>query len=148
MEFEKTIEIINRLEFFKDFNSEEKRFFATLNSQHVTFEKNATVIRQGEIDSSLFILLCGRVKVVREPQSKTTLAELEPGAIFGEVSFLKKKPRLTSVIALEKVVALQVDGAMIERLNPILLNKFKNQLIELLLSRLDKMNEKFLLLNQ
>jgi CRP-like cAMP-binding protein len=148
MEFEKTIEVINRLDFFRDFNSEEKRFFATLNSQHVTFEKHSTIIRQGEIDSSLFILLFGKVKVVREPQSKTTLAELEPGAIFGEVSFLKKKPRTTSVIAMEKVVVLKMDGEMIERLNPILLNKFKNQLIELLLGRLDKMNERFLLLKK
>jgi len=140
LEFEKALKLFEGIEFFRRLNLEEKKFLATLDCSRVVYPKSRTIITQGQIDSALYVLLEGSVKVIREPHPKVQLAVLAPGAVFGEVSFLEKRPRTTSVIALEESTVLKMDGQMIQRLNPLLLNKIKDQLIDLLISRLDAMN--------
>jgi len=142
LEFEKALALLEGIAFFNRLNLEEKKFLATLDCHRLTFPKSRTLITQGQIESSLYILLSGEVKVIREPHPGVTLAVLKPGDVFGEVSFLEKKPRTTSVIALEESTVLKMDGQMIQRLNPVLLNKIKDQLIDLLLRRLDSMNKR------
>jgi serine/threonine-protein kinase len=142
LEFEKALALIKEISFFNKLNLEEKKFLATLDCNRLTFPKSRTIITQGQVESSLFILLEGSLKVVREPHSKVTLAVLKPGDVFGEVSFIEHRPRTTSVIALEESTVLKMDGQMIQRLNPALLNKIKDQLIDLLLQRLDAMNKR------
>ncbi len=142
MEYEKALALLQGISFFNKLNLEEKKFLATLGCDRFTFPKARTIITQGQIDSSLYILLAGELKVIREPHPTVTLAVLKPGDVFGEVSFIEKRPRTTSVIALEESTVLKMDGQTIQRLNPVLLNKIKDQLIDLLIRRLDSMNQR------
>jgi CRP-like cAMP-binding protein len=62
----------------------------------VAFEPRHTIVRQGEIGTGFFIVVEGRVKVVRDGR---TLATLGPGEFFGELSVLDGQPRIAQVVA-------------------------------------------------
>ncbi len=148
MEFEKALQLFEEIPFFKDFNREEKRFLASLNCSLIRCKPGEVILRQGEIDRSLFILLQGNVRVTKDHMPEMVLSTLKPGAVFGEISLVARYPRTTNVVADGDVGALKMDGEMIERLNPLLLNKIKNQLIEVLVRRLDEMNDQLMRLTR
>jgi len=64
----------------------------------VEFAPRHTIVRQGEIGTGFFIVVEGRVKVVRDAR---TLATLGPGEFFGELSVLDGQPRIAQVVAEE-----------------------------------------------
>jgi CRP-like cAMP-binding protein len=62
----------------------------------VDFAADHVIARQGDIGSGLFVITSGGVRVVRDGQQ---IAELGPGAFFGELSVLDGQPRTAQVIA-------------------------------------------------
>ena len=110
----------------------------------VSFKPGKLIIREGDIERSLFIIMEGTARVTLNKPPEVTVDRLSIGAIFGEISLMDKRPRTTAVTAEDRVTLLQMNGEMIERLNPILLNRIKNQLIEFLLQKLDHMNRELL----
>jgi CRP-like cAMP-binding protein len=62
----------------------------------VDFPADRVIAREGEIGTGFFIVVEGRVKVVR---SGTTVAHLGPGEFFGELSVLDGGPRVAQVVA-------------------------------------------------
>jgi CRP/FNR family transcriptional regulator, cyclic AMP receptor protein len=64
----------------------------------VEYAPRNTIVRQGEIGTGFFIVVEGRVNVVRDGQS---LATLGPGEFFGELSVLDGQPRIAQVVAEE-----------------------------------------------
>lgn len=68
------------------------------------------IIREGDVDDSMFIISSGRVKVTKtsEVGSEIILAHLNDGAFFGEMALLSESPRAASVIAEEETLLFQV----------------------------------------
>lgn len=62
----------------------------------VDFPEGRPIARQGEIATGFFLVVSGRVKVVRD---SATIAELGPGDFFGELSLLDRQPRMATVLA-------------------------------------------------
>jgi CRP/FNR family transcriptional regulator, cyclic AMP receptor protein len=62
----------------------------------VDFPAGRVIARQGEIGTGFFIVVDGRVRVVRDGE---TLATLGPGDFFGELSVLDRLPRVAQVVA-------------------------------------------------
>jgi CRP/FNR family transcriptional regulator, cyclic AMP receptor protein len=62
----------------------------------VEFAAERVIARQGEIGTGFFIVVEGRVRVVRDG---ATLATLGPGEFFGEMSVLDGRPRVAQVVA-------------------------------------------------
>ncbi len=65
------------------------------------------IARQGEIGTGFFIVVSGAVRVVRDGE---TLAELGPGAFFGELSVIDREPRLAQVISSAPTTCLALAG--------------------------------------
>src|SRR5437667_7576922 len=64
------------------------------------YASNAIVVRQGERDEFVYLVLAGRVRVQHTaPDSDTevAVAELGPGEIFGELAVLETQPRSATV---------------------------------------------------
>lgn len=59
------------------------------------------------------------------------------------MSFFTKNPRHSNVIANENVLVMKLDKAFFKKVSPEIKDKIKNYLIELLINRLDSMNESF-----
>lgn len=67
-------------------------------------EKGVDVIKQGDHQDCLYIVLKGRLEVTREgDKERVTLAELHPGDAFGEMNFLDREEAVSSVTALSAV---------------------------------------------
>jgi cAMP-dependent protein kinase regulator len=68
------------------------------------------IIREGEVDDSMFIISSGRVKITKTSEAGTeiVLARLTDGAFFGEIALLSESPRSASVIAEEETLLFQV----------------------------------------
>ncbi len=69
----------------------------------IDFEPGAFIARQGQIETGFFLILRGRVRVVRSGEE---LAQLGPGEWFGELTVIDQMPRSASVIAMEPTTCL------------------------------------------
>ncbi len=74
-------------------------------ASEVEFPAGRPVARQGEIGTGMFLVLEGRVRVVRDGHS---LASLGPGEFFGELSLLDHEPRVASVVTEEPTRCLAI----------------------------------------
>lgn len=140
MRDQEIVKLMKDLPFFKPFSVKEMKTIANLDSHIVEYKKGGFVIRQGEKDSTIFILLKGSLAITKDEVPDAELNTLQAGAMFGEVPLITGKTRSTNVIAKNKVVALKMDGYLLKTLDPSILNKFKDHLIKVLIKRLDEMN--------
>ena len=76
------------------------------------------IIREGDVEASMYIISQGRVKVTKtqEAGSDTVLAQLGEGAFFGEMALLGESPRTASVIALEPALLFEISRDMLAQL--------------------------------
>ena len=87
-------------------------------SHRVSFTRGAVLMRQGDLGSSMFSIVSGKVSVsVREPGGDEEVAVLGPGEFVGEISLLTGERRSATVTAKGKVVALEIPK---EALAPLL----------------------------
>lgn len=75
-----------------------------------------TIIREGDVDDSMFIISHGRVKITKttESGSELVLAHLGDGAFFGEMALLSESPRTASVIAEEEMLLFEVSREVLK----------------------------------
>lgn len=78
----------------------------------------AIVVGQDEPANALHVVLSGRARVVLFGESgrEMTLAELEPGATFGEMSLLDGRPRASNVLAVSDLTLLSLGRRAFEEL--------------------------------
>ncbi len=77
-----------------------------------SFAAGESVIEEGEIGEAAFVLARGRLKVQRSDGA--ILAELGPGAIFGEMALVTDAPRGASVVADEASQVLEMSRDALE----------------------------------
>ena len=133
-------EMIGDIPLFKNFSVEEKMAFAKMDHSVLAFNKGDIIIKEGEHYTSLYLLIRGSAQVTRKGYD-SPVAVLKAGSVFGEISFLTRRPRQSNVIANENLLAIKIDDAFFEKLHPDMRDNIKNYLIELLATRLDSMNE-------
>ena len=141
MEQDQAFELIDQLSFFDGFTQEEKHFLSMLECQIYKYFPSDVIIREGERDYSFFILLKGVVAVVKSNHEEVIVAKLKSGSVFGEIAYITRRTRTTSVIADGDVIALKIDTKNIDDLQSAIPSKLKDRLIEILVRRLDTMNE-------
>jgi len=78
----------------------------------VDFPAERVIARQGEIGTGFFIVVSGRVRVVRDG---VAVADLGPGEFFGELSILDGGPRVAQVVTDEPTVCLAIPSWDFER---------------------------------
>ena len=78
----------------------------------VDFPAERVIARLGEIGTGFFIVVSGRVRVVRDGAA---VAHLGPGEFFGELSILDGGPRVAQVVTDEPTVCLAIPSWDFER---------------------------------
>jgi CRP-like cAMP-binding protein len=104
-------------------------------SQSVRFGPGEMIVREGDTGESLFLLLRGKVAVLKrcEDGSDAQVSELGGGEVFGEMTLLLDAPRSATVQAVVECELLQVNrscfGELLKR-NPHLLDRLADQVEE------------------
>ena len=110
---QKTIDTIQFLSFMNE--AERERLMDT--GALWLFNPGESIIREGDSDRSIYIVLDGLVRVFTQisEEEDFELAVLGPGEFFGEISLLTGKPRSSSVAALENSVLIEFSHASLEQ---------------------------------
>lgn len=133
-------ELIKDMPMFEHFVEDEIKGFAEMEHSLQIFNKDDVIIKEGGLFTSLYLLIKGSLCITKT-RYDTPLSTLKPGAVFGEMSFLTVKPRLSNVIAIEKVLVMKMDKEFFRNAKPEIRDRIKDYLIEILVNRLDRMNE-------
>ena len=92
------------------------------------------------MDYGFFVIMEGEVSVMRSKPAEVSLAQLVRGSIFGEITMKAKRPRSSSIEADNEVTLFKVDSQLLDQLSPELTIKIKDQIIDVVISRLDEVN--------
>jgi CRP/FNR family cyclic AMP-dependent transcriptional regulator len=139
---EKVLSFIDRIQFFDRFTAKEKQKIVRSYTNCFVFNKGEIIIQEGSKDTAFFIILNGNVSVTKV-KGMLPIANLGAGDIFGEISFLTGKPRTSTVIADEMVIVIKIDQQMLRELDVSIREKIKDNIIEKLVERLNRMNDTF-----
>lgn len=135
-------EMIKDLPLVKHLTEDEKQQLAAMEHALIRFGAGETVIAEGEESGCLYLLLKGSCLVSKVLNgANIRLAKLKSGELFGEMACLAKRKRQSNVTASEDVLVLKMDDAFFEKLPPAVVAKIKDYMMDLLILRLDKMNE-------
>ena len=151
-------EFINSLPFFKEFSAAEREKVLQTTGVFEKYKAGKVIISEGEKTAAVFVILKGTVVIQKQvkvdvtenhlsPQKQVDFAikELNPGSIFGEISLISQRPRNTSAIALSsQVVVMKITEKIFENFNFTIQRKIQHQLIQILVERLEDLNEKFI----
>lgn len=81
-------------------------------SEH-RYEPDTLIVREGGRTATLFVVLEGTVKVVRDGR---TISRRQPGEYFGEISLIDGRPRAASVIAETPVLCQVIEQDALRKL--------------------------------
>lgn len=127
-------DLLKPLEFFKGFTRKEIEEL-TRHGVFIRYSKSQVIVREGDVDTTFFILLAGTVRVIKNGRKITDLSK---GACFGEMGAVNKTPRTAHVIAREPCIVLKLDLKVLDRESPDLKTKFYQVFIETLIQRLEQ----------
>ncbi len=85
-------------------------------SSFLQCEVGDAIIKEGTIDSRIYILLSGRLEVRVGGKTVTSIAHV--GDVFGELALVNHDKRLASVVAASQAVCLAVDQKFLQDIHP------------------------------
>ncbi|MBF0154293.1 MAG: cyclic nucleotide-binding domain-containing protein [Magnetococcales bacterium] len=133
--------LLERIPFFKDFSDQHKdEIVEHSKAELLKVPPGQAILSEGDLGDTCFILLRGSAHVYKRPFA-TPLAFLKPGQVFGEVSFLTPRVRVTSVVAEEECVLLRFNNKFMLDLTAACRDRFKDQMILVLVQNLESLRE-------
>ncbi len=104
------LESVSRLSLFAGLDREQLAALLPRLTE-VSFSEGDWVVRRGDTDVGLFIIVEGEVGVVIEEEE---LATLPTGSFFGEISALLREPTVADIVARSHLRCLFVPAAEVE----------------------------------
>jgi CRP-like cAMP-binding protein len=99
---------------FSEMNRVDLDFLGTQSSIR-RFAPGEYIFEEGQLSNDLYLLVQGRVKVQKTVENQTIdVAQLEPGALFGETAFLEQGIHSASIQAIEATALVVIPMAAID----------------------------------
>ena len=113
----KTVSILERIlllreiPIFADLSPEDLKLIAEI-AREEWYPQNTVIFRQGDEGNMLFVIVEGRLQVVRSAKDGTeqVLAQRGAGDFVGEMAIIESAPRSASLITQSDVRVLAIDG--------------------------------------
>ena len=149
---------IHTIPFFSVFKDVEKQKLISRANCFEKYNQEEVVFKQGDSGEILYLTLQGKIGLFRlgtikveegrvslKEEVEKHVTDLNPGAIFGEISMLTEcKRNATARVASAQAVVMKITKKLIESLNHPTQIKFHQQLLLALATHLDEMNSKFI----
>lgn len=130
--------------FFTDFRDDDLSILSRDKKQFLKYETGESIIREGETDQCMYIILKGTVRVTKASASREVeLTRMNQGAVFGEVSLLRKGSRTSTVKAETQTVVMSMKPETLDSLSVHLQNKFRDRLLKIVVKRFENLNSKY-----
>ncbi len=142
MNKDKLVKLMDETPFFKEMDQADREVLLAYENHWMQFKLQEKILKEDEVDYGFFVLLDGQVSVMRSKPANVSLAQLVPGSIFGEISMKAKRPRTSSIEADNEVALFKVDSQLMDQLSSALTIKIKDQIIDLVITRLDEVNNR------
>ncbi len=110
----KIIKDLRKMPVFKPLKQEDIQVFLKMSKLRM-YKSGETIISEGNVDSWMYFLIYGKVKITKENKAITVLRRR--GDVFGEMRFIDSSPRFASAHAEGDTVCLAVDTDHIEQLS-------------------------------
>lgn len=130
-------ELLNYIQDLDCFNHfTESQMNKMLSASNLTkVEKGKTIIEEGEIDDSFYILISGQVRVRKREKD---VAVLEKGQCFGEMAYLTGEARSATIIAKNECILLKLSSTLLNRLPESIQLLFYKNFTQTIIRRLSK----------
>ena len=125
------LEAVQHVPLFVDWNKHEVQEIARLFNEH-HFSKGETVVKEGSVGDSFFLIDSGEADVFIGGKGRTTL---KPGDYFGEIALIDEGTRMASIIASTELVCYELtsrDFRSLVESNGVVGWKLLQQLVKLL----------------
>jgi len=142
MNKDKLLKLMDEIPFFREMDGDDRAHLLTYENHWMQFKPQEKILKEDEVDYGFFVLLEGKVSVIRGKPTEVSLAQLVPGSMFGEITMKAKRPRTSSIEADEEVTVFKVDIRLLDKLSPEMIIKIKDQIINLVITRLDEVNNR------
>ena len=146
METDAIKKFILKIPFFKTFTDHELTKLVGREKLFRDCKKGGYIFKEGDPGSALFVLLFGEVDLVKKSEGgkESIILKLKSGALFGEVAMLTgNKRNLDARASSAKVVVMEFNRKLIDRMIPSVQKKFEKQLLFIIATNLDKMNMRY-----
>jgi CRP-like cAMP-binding protein len=104
------LEDLGRLALFVDLPREELETIAA-SAEEVSFDEGEWIIRQGDPQAAVYVIVEGEVAVVIDDEDRRVLSK---GSFFGEVAVLLEEPATASIITRTPLTCLVIQGSAIQ----------------------------------
>ena len=146
METDAIKKFILKIPFFKTFTDHELTKLVGREKLFRDCKKGGYIFKEGDPGSALFVLLFGEIDLVKKSEGgkESIILKLKSGALFGEVAMLTgNKRNLDARASSAKVVVMEFNRKLIDRMIPSVQKKFEKQLLFIIATNLDKMNMRY-----
>ena len=106
---------LDRIPFFESFQGRHLNDIL-YSSYFIQADPGDEVIREGQDDSRIFILLTGELEVRKDGEPLASITK--PGEIFGELSAVSHEKRSASVVARTNTLCLVIDQEFLREIKP------------------------------
>ena len=134
---EDTVDYVCNLSFFENFNTEQVKEILTASSV-LKVSKGSVIVTEGEIDDSLYIILSGKIDVLK---NKTKINVIDRGQCFGEMAYLSGHPRTATLKANTDCILMKISATLMDRVSKSLQLLFMKSFAITLVNRISKNNE-------
>lgn len=143
-----TLADLKKITLFRDCSDDELRFLSR-DLELKECKKGETIFQEGEIPGLLYIVQKGAVEITKKTTGghRQTIAMIQAGRFFGELSFFGKRRHAAQALALEETRLILLNRFTydeLEKEQPLLVHKLLREIILVMGANLDSMNEMFL----
>ncbi|MEA2027411.1 MAG: cyclic nucleotide-binding domain-containing protein [Campylobacterota bacterium] len=104
--------ILKSLDLFSEI-SEKDLFSVATQLSEVEYDKESVIIKQGDIGTSMYIIVRGEVEVIIDDKVVTTLGEK---SIFGELAALDPEPRSAAIKTTQDTLVFKIESTVLYNL--------------------------------
>lgn len=136
-------ELFSSVPLFANLSKKNKKYLYNLTGYDLPwFEKDQLIIEEGTDSTSFFILIKGAAKVVRKSSPDQIIAMLQPGDIFGEMSYLTGNKRSANVVASEQqVLVMCINNKLMQNMPSQIRDVINEKLISLMTQRVEMVKD-------
>lgn len=110
-----SVEALRAIRALDDWSDQELALFYQGSTMRA-FKPRETIVQQGEVGESCFLIMIGNADVVKTARDRIRIVgSLGPGAIVGQIALIDRAPRSASVIATGELHALELRRAVFDR---------------------------------